>query len=117
MYRHLVEHFIVSELTSDNVGQSPSTLGRRRGILADLSKFPPQVLAFAVLRDFDREKCSRLERPSESFGDPGHLFRVANWLIAIEQLLVASTKGFGFGPVVAQLLGASWLAGCLSQLD
>ncbi len=60
-------------------------------------QFPPQVFSLGVLGDLDGEKASRLERAPESFGEIGHLLRVADRLVAIEQMLVASPKPFDLG--------------------
>ena len=106
-----------AQLMSEDLGQGPSAVRGRCGDLRlSRSRSLPQVVAIGVFRDLDGEKRPGLERASESLGDLGHLFRVANRLVAIEQFLVASSERFDFGPLAAQVLGSRGLAGRLGQL-
>ena len=83
---------------------------------AEPAEFRAQVAAGRVRGELDREKAPDLEGPSQSLGDAGHLFGIANGLVAIEQLHVASEQSFALGPPGANGLGLVALAGPVGEL-
>ena len=76
----------------------------------------PQVVAAGVFRDRQGKKSAGLEFAAKPLGQPGHLHRIANWLVPLVELLVTSLKSLDLIFLPAQLGGLSSMTDLVRHL-